>query len=110
MALSQKLMTRYNELKQQVPHCILLMQVGAFMQVMNDDAQTVSKVCHIKLQMGGNPEQPFVFGGFPKSAINKYVGQLVRANYSVAIAIQDDAKERHIEEIIRVQIEKPLLS
>jgi DNA mismatch repair ATPase MutS len=107
MTLSQKLIIRYSELKQQAPDCILLMQVGAFMQVMNDDAQTVSKVCHIKLQMAGEPEQPVVFGGFPKSALNKYVGQLVRASYSVAIAMQDDAKERHIEEIIRVQIEKP---
>ena len=105
--MSQKLIIRYSELKQQVSDCILVMQVGAFMQVMNDDAQVVSKVCHIKLQMAGEPEQPFVFGGFPKSALNKYVGQLVRSGSSVAIAMQDDSKERHIEEIIRVQIEKP---
>jgi DNA mismatch repair ATPase MutS len=38
MVFSQKLITRYSELKTEVPDCILLMQVGAFMQVMDDDA------------------------------------------------------------------------
>lgn len=107
MTLSQKLITRYSELKRQAPDCILLMQVGTFMQVMNDDARAVSEVCHIKLQMAGNVDQPVVLGGFPKSALDKYIGQLVRAGYSVAIAMQDDSKERHIEEIIRVRIEQP---
>ncbi len=38
MVVSQKLITRYGELKQSVPDCLLLMQVGAFMQVMDEDA------------------------------------------------------------------------
>jgi len=42
MALSQKLIVHYHELKQQAPDCILLMQVGAFMPVMDEDAKTVS--------------------------------------------------------------------
>ena len=42
MIFSQKLTDHYNELKKKVPDCILLMQVGAFMKVMNDDAQTIS--------------------------------------------------------------------
>ncbi len=42
MILASKLVTRYRELKQEVPDCVLLMQVGAFMQVMNDDAKTIS--------------------------------------------------------------------
>ena len=40
MILSRKLLTRYRELKQEVPDGLLLMQVGAFMQVMGQDART----------------------------------------------------------------------
>jgi len=107
MALSQKLITHYHELKQQAPDCILLMQVGAFMQVMDEDAKAVSDITGIQLQMAGNVNTPVVVGGFPKSALNKYIGQLVRAGRSIAVALQDDNKQRHIGEIIRVQVEIP---
>ncbi|QTA90243.1 MutS_I domain-containing protein [Desulfonema magnum] len=81
-----KLVTRYNELKQEAPDCVLLMQVGAFMQVMNDDARAVSEITGLKLQMFGDADDPVVLGGFPKSGMDKYVGRLVRAGRSVAIA------------------------
>ncbi|RKZ76449.1 MAG: hypothetical protein DRQ57_03700 [Gammaproteobacteria bacterium] len=35
-----------------------------------------------------------------------YIGQLVRAGHSVAVALQDEDKQRHIEEIIRVQVQQ----
>jgi hypothetical protein len=35
MVFSPKLVARYQELKEQVPDCLLLMQVGTFMQVMD---------------------------------------------------------------------------
>ena len=95
MALSQKLITHYHELKHQAPDCILLMQVGAFMQVMDADAKVVSDTTGIQLQMAGNVNAPVVVGGFPKSALNKYIGQLARAGHSIAIALQDDDKQRH---------------
>ena len=41
MVFSQKLVKRYKELKEAVPDCLLLMQVGAFMQVMDEDARAV---------------------------------------------------------------------
>ncbi len=100
MVFSQKLVSRYNELKQEAPNCVLLMQVGAFMQVMNDDARAVSEITGLKLQMFGDVDDPVVLGGFPKSGLDKYVGRLVRAGHSVAIAPQDDQKERHIRERI----------
>jgi len=59
------------------------MQVGAFMQVMNEDARAVSEVTGLKLQMVGEMESPVVLGGFPKSGLDKYVGKLVRAGHSV---------------------------
>jgi DNA mismatch repair ATPase MutS len=107
MVLSQKLINRYHELKQEVPDCILLMQVGAFMQVMDDNAQVVSELTHLKLQMAGAVESPVKLGGFPQSGLDKNLGKLVRAGYSVAIALQDDTKERYIEEIIRVHKDIP---
>lgn len=102
MVFSQKLVTRYNKLKQEAPDCILLMQVGAFMQVMDDDARAVSEITGLKLQMFGDVDKPVVLGGFPKTGLDKYTGRLVRACHSVAIAFQDDQKERHITELIRI--------
>jgi DNA mismatch repair protein MutS len=102
--LSQKLVNRYNELKRQAPDCILLMQVGVFMQVMNEDAQIVSDLTGLKLQTAGEVgAEPVILGGFPQSGLNKYLIKLIRAGHSVAIALQDETKQRHIEEILRVQ-------
>ena len=100
--ISDKLVSRYDELKREAPGCLLLMQVGAFMKVLGDDARSVSEVTGLKLQMSGSVEQPVVLGGFPKSGLDAYVGKLVRARHSVAVAFQDADKERKLEEVIRV--------
>ena len=103
MIFSPKLVKRYRELKAEAPDCLLLMQVGAFMDVMDEEARAVAEVTGLKLQMAGDVDDPVVLGGFPKSGLDGYVGKLVRAGHSVAIALQDEQKERHIEEIIRVE-------
>ena len=102
MVFSQKLVKRYKELKEAVPDCLLLMQVGVFMQIMDEDARAVSEVTGLKLQMSGEVDDPVVLGGFPKSGLDAYVGKLVRAGHSVAIALQNEQKERHIKEVIRI--------
>ncbi len=79
MVFSPKLVKRYKELKEEVSDCLLLMQVGAFMQVMDKDARAVSKVTGLKLQMAGEVDAPVVLGGFPKSGLDAYVGKLARA-------------------------------
>ncbi len=104
--MSEKLITRYDELKKQVPDCLLLMQVGTFFQVMNEDARTASEITGLKLKMTGDIDNPVVSGGFPISGLEKYLGKFAYAGHSVAIAWQDETKERHIKEIIRVQLEK----
>jgi len=38
--------------------------------------------------------------GFPKSGLDAYVGKLVRAGHSIAIALQDEQKERQVKEVI----------
>ena len=103
MVYSPKLVKRYQELKETVPDCLLLMQVGVFMQVMDKDARAVSEVTGLKLRMAGEVDAPVVLGGFPKSGLDAYTGKLVRAGHSVAIALQNEQKERHIEEVIRIK-------
>ncbi len=105
MVFSKKLADRYLELKQKAPGCLLLMQVGVFMQVMNDDARAVSGVTGLKLQMAGDVDAPVVLGGFPKSGLDAYVGKLARAGHSVALAFQGSDKERHLHEVIQVRLD-----
>ena len=78
------------------------MQVGVFMQVQGDDARKVADITGFKLQMAGDPDNPVVLGGFPKSGLDKYIGMLVRAGHSVAVAYQDERKDRRVSEVIRV--------
>lgn len=107
MVISDKLIERYRVLKAEAPGCLLLMQVGAFMQVMDEDARAVAAVTGLKLRVGGDVDAPTVAGGFPKSGLEHYIGQLARAGHSVAVALQDADKQRQLAEIIRVQIERP---
>lgn len=104
MIFSPKLVTRYRELKAQAPDCLLLLQVGAFMKVLDEDARAVAAVTGLKLQLAGEIDAPVILGGFPLSGLDAYVGRLVRAGHSVAIALQDEQKERHIREIIHVRL------
>ncbi len=65
---SPKLIKRYRELKQLAPESVLLMQVGGFMPVMDDDVRTVAGVTGLKLQMAGDVDDPVVVGGFPNQS------------------------------------------
>jgi DNA mismatch repair ATPase MutS len=107
MILSQKLLMRYRALKQDVPDCLLRMQVGAFMQVIDQDARTVSQVTGLKLEMAGAVEDPVVVGGFPRSGLDAYVGTWVRAGHSAALAVQDGDNERRLAEVIPVRCSVP---
>lgn len=103
MVFSNKLVNRYRELKSEVPDCLLLMQVGAFMQVMQEDARAVSEITGLRLKMMGDVNSPVVLGGFPKTGLDLYTGKLVRGGHSVAIALQDETKQRHLSETVRIQ-------
>ena len=102
MILSRKLLIRSRELKQDVPYCLLLAQVGAFMQVIDQDARTVSQVTGLKLQMAGEVDDPVVVGGFPRSGLDAYVGTWVRAGHLAAVVVPDANNERRLAEVIRV--------
>ena len=77
------------------------------MQVMDEDARTVSQVTGLTLQMAGAVDDPVVVGGFPRSGLDAYVGKLVRAGHSVAVAVQDGDNERRLAEVIRVRCGVP---
>jgi DNA mismatch repair ATPase MutS len=103
MVYSSKLADQYAALKAEAgDDCVLLMQVGSFMQVQGEDARGVSAVTGLKLQMAGDVDAPVVLGGFPKSGLDAYVGKLVRKGLSVVIALQDESKERRLAEVVRV--------
>lgn len=106
MAFSQRLAARYMELESdpEAAGMVLLMQVGVFMHVMDEHARRVSGLTGLKLKMTGDVDAPHVTGGFPLSALDAYVGKLLRAGHGVAIAMQDDLKERHITEIINAEV------
>jgi DNA mismatch repair ATPase MutS len=103
MNVSDKLIQHYRSLKREAEGLVLLMQVGAFMQVMDADARTLSALTGLKLQMAGAVDDPVVVGGFPKSGLDQTIGKLVRAGHSVAIAWQDEDKVRAIGERILVR-------
>ncbi|MBF0215008.1 MAG: hypothetical protein HQM00_15850 [Magnetococcales bacterium] len=103
MMFSDTLATHYRALKTQSADCILLMQVGAFMRVMDADAYTLARVVGLRLERAGDEDNPVVLGGFPLSGLDLYVGKLVRSGLSVSIALQDENKELRITECVRVQ-------
>jgi DNA mismatch repair protein MutS len=109
MNLSASIITTYATLRQQHPDCLLLMQVGTFLKVFDQDARTVSQVTGLALMMAGLVDRPVVTGGFPLSGLDTYVGKLLRAGHAVAIALQTagNPSERLIREVIRATITRP---
>jgi hypothetical protein len=99
MVVSQQLTDTYRALQREAEGYVLLMQVGAFMQVMDEDARRVSAITGLKLQMGGAVDDPVVLGGFPKSGLDQYVGKLVRANNA-------DAERKALLAELRVELEQ----
>jgi len=107
MIFSRKLVDQYRKLKAEARGCILLMQVGAFMQAMDEDARVLSRSTGVKLQLAGEVDAGVVLGGFPASGLDAYIGRLVRGGSSVAVALQIEGKERRLVEIIRLRNDAP---
>lgn len=78
----------YKKLKEKYPDDVLLYQVGIFYRIMLEDARRVAQVTGLKLMMQGAVSEVYEVCGFPKSGLDKYVGKLIRAGFSVAIADQ----------------------
>ncbi len=63
-------------MKRQEPDCLLLMQVGIFMQVMNDDARAVSEVTGLKTRFCNES------GGFASTRAYIYVNEQIQAKHN----------------------------
>lgn len=95
----------YKTTKEKHPDEILLFQAGIFYRIMFEDAKKVSDALGLKLRVEGDADAPLCFCGFPKSGLDKYIGKLVRAGFSVAVCSQiksEDGKVlREVNEVIR---------
>ena len=78
MIFSHKLIEEYRTLKREVQDCILLMQVGVFMHVLDDDARAVSEVTGLKQQLAGEVDDPVVLVPYPATPTISYHRQTSR--------------------------------
>lgn len=78
----------YRAAKEKHADEILLFQAGIFYRIMFEDAEKVSEVLGLKLRVEGDAGAPLRFCGFPKSGLDKYIGKLLRAGFSVAVCHQ----------------------
>ena len=95
----------YKTTKEKHADEILLFQVGIFYRIMFEDAEKVSDVLGLKLRVEGDANAPQCFCGFPKSGLDKYIGKLVRAGFSVAVCHQvkldEGGVKREVSEIMK---------
>ncbi len=80
---------QYLELKAQYPNAILLYRLGDFYETFDDDAKIVARDARITLtsrSFGRNGRVPMA--GIPHHALNYYLGRLLAAGHTVAIAEQ----------------------
>ncbi|PIR18756.1 MAG: hypothetical protein COV48_05815 [Elusimicrobia bacterium CG11_big_fil_rev_8_21_14_0_20_64_6] len=96
----------YRKMKERCPDEILLYQIGTFFKIMHEDARKVAGPLELKLFVAGEAEHPVPVCGFPKSGLDKYVGRLARAGFSVAVCRQrkDEGGGVHRDLIERIRL------
>src|SRR3954467_5833022 len=80
---------QYLDLKQQHPGAILLYRLGDFYETFDDDAHILARDARIALtsrSFGRSGRAPMA--GIPHHALNHYLGRLLAAGHTVAIAEQ----------------------
>jgi DNA mismatch repair protein MutS len=80
---------QYLELKARYPEAILLYRLGDFYETFDDDAHTLARDARIALtsrSFGRSGRAPMA--GIPHHALNHYLGKLLAAGHTVAIAEQ----------------------
>ena len=95
----------YKTIKEKHPDEILLFQAGIFYRIMFEDAKKVSDALGLKLRVEGDAGNPLYFCGFPESGLDKYIGKLVRAGFSVAVChqvkLENGEVRREVGEVVR---------
>ncbi|MDA9128907.1 hypothetical protein N9J72_00325 [Candidatus Gracilibacteria bacterium] len=99
-------MAQYYEIKNQYADSILFFRMGDFYEMFEDDAKIAHKILGITLTTRNkNAENPILLAGIPFHAKEKYLPQLIKSGYKVAIAEQvSDPKLKGIvqREVVRV--------
>lgn len=90
---------QYLRLKAQYPHAILLYRLGDFYEAFDQDAEIVARDARITLtsrSFGRNGRVPMA--GIPHHALHHYLGKLLAAGHTVAIAEQLSEPKRGLVE------------
>ncbi len=76
------LFDQHARLKSQYPGVILLLRVGDFYEALDDDADTVARICNLAKTTRGDRRM----AGFPHMHLDRFLTALVRAGFRVATA------------------------
>ena len=99
-------MAQYARMKAQYPDAILFFRMGDFYETFNDDAKVASKVLGLTLTArnhGGPDKTPLA--GVPHHAVEKYIAELIRAGYKVAVCEQVEDPKKAIGVVKRDVVE-----
>ena len=84
-AVSSKILLQYRELKGEYPRYMILMQVGDFFEIFDEDAERASRLLDIGLC---NNRYGTLMTGFPLRAMDSYLERLVKAGVHSVIVEQ----------------------
>lgn len=109
MNIGARLVEEYRKIKAAHADEILLYQIGTFYKIMGEDARKVAAALKLKLFVTGEAEDPVPVCGFPKSGLDKYVGKLVRAGFSVAVVRQSPGEDGKVARVVaeRIAVTRP---
>ncbi|MBN1436301.1 MAG: DNA mismatch repair protein MutS [Sedimentisphaerales bacterium] len=88
-------MRQFYHFKKQYPDAILFFRMGDFYETFYDDAKTCSRVLGITLtSRGKDADQPIPLAGVPYHAVDRYLNNMIKAGYKVAVCEQvEDPKQ-----------------
>ncbi len=77
------LFRRYKELQKKYPDALILLRINNYYKVLGDNAKSASEVC--KTTCTRRAPRAYLFTGFPKRDLEKYLKDLVNKFGKVAI-------------------------
>lgn len=98
---AHRVLDQYRELKGQHPGKVILMQVGDFFEVFDEDAERVSRVLEIGL-CNGRYKTPMT--GFPLRTMDTYLERLMKAGIATVIVEQTEVVPSGGRHTIRRQV------
>ena len=77
-----KLLNLYTNLKKQDSNTMYLFKIGLFYNFLNEDAQKISNLLHLKITIL-SPD--IIKCGFPANSLNKYLNLLSNSSYTIKV-------------------------